>query len=290
MYHLENFLGNRFEKIRYIIDNEYNQMNNYINLIGSANYAFPSVLETMNTPFNLNPSEGSRGNRFFPLCKDIDALEEISEEYLQKLFQCQGYYCNIEAYSGTQANQIVYQSILKNGDNVIVMDPKSGGHVWNMRYKGLFQDNQRIKEVHIPKNIEIIECQVFKDSALKSIVIHGDINEMGSEVFAGCESLEKIVFLKGINTVPSWAFSSCNPLKNISLPESVQEMESGAFNSCKSLERIDIYDKCNLIADNAFEGCDKLTIYGIKGSYVEQYANEYNIPFGELDTTYEPTN
>lgn len=48
--------------------------------------------------------------------------------------------------------------------------------------------------------------------------------------------------------------------------------------------------KVEYIADNAFEGCDKLTIYGIKGSYAEQYANEHNIPFGELDTTYEPTN
>lgn len=37
------------------------------------------------------------------------------------------------------------------------------------------------------------------------------------------------------------------------------------------------------IADNAFEGCDKLTIYGIKGSYAEQYANKHDIPFEELN-------
>ena len=56
LYHLRNFLDGRFEKIQSIIDNEYTQMNEYINLIGSANYAFPSVLEALNTPFNLNPS------------------------------------------------------------------------------------------------------------------------------------------------------------------------------------------------------------------------------------------
>lgn len=97
-------------------------MNEYINLIGSANYAFPSVLEAMNTPFNLNPSEGSRRNRFFPLCDDIDELENMAEELLQNLFQCDGYASNIEAYSGTQANQIVYQAILQKNDTVIVMD------------------------------------------------------------------------------------------------------------------------------------------------------------------------
>lgn len=155
--------------------------------------------------------------------------------------------------------------------------------LWNRRYKGLFQDNQRIKEVHIPENIEIIECQVFKDSELKSIVINGEIKEIGSKVFSGCENLEKVVFQKGITTVPSWAFSRCNSLKNISLPERVQKIEPGAFYSCKSLERIDIYDKCTSIEDNAFEGCDNLTIYGIKGSYAEQYANEHNIPFSALN-------
>lgn len=177
MYHLENFLGNRFEKIRYIIDNEYNQMNNYINLIGSANYAFPSVLEAMNTPFNLNPSEGSRGNRFFPLCKDIDALEEIAEEYLQKLFQCQGYYCNIEAYSGTQANQIVYQSILKYGDNVVVMDPKSGGHVSHYYYLQTF-------------------CNIFSYSVNKDELI--DYNEIERL----CKSKKPKLLIAGASSYP----------------------------------------------------------------------------------------
>ena len=86
MYYLRNFLDDRFEKIYSVIENEYAQMNEYVNLIGSANYAFPSVLEAMNTPFNLNPSEGSRNNRYFPLCDNIDTLENMAEEWLQKLF------------------------------------------------------------------------------------------------------------------------------------------------------------------------------------------------------------
>lgn len=138
MYHLRNFLDDKFERLRSIIDNEYSQMNEYVNLIGSANYAFPSVLEAMNTPFNLNPSEGNRGNRYFPLCDDIDALENMAEEWLQKLFHCSGYTSNIEAYSGTQANQIVYQAVLKPNDTVIVMAPDAGGHVSHYHYLKTF--------------------------------------------------------------------------------------------------------------------------------------------------------
>lgn len=138
MYCLRNFLGDRFERIRSIIDNECFQMNEYVNLIGSSNYAFPSVLEAMNTPFNLNPSEGYRGNRFFPLCEDIDLLENMAEVWLNTLFDCDGYASNIEAYSGTQANQIVYQAVLKKGDNVVIMETNAGGHVSHLHYLKTF--------------------------------------------------------------------------------------------------------------------------------------------------------
>lgn len=131
-------MDDKFVRVRSIIDNEYSQMNEYVNLIGSANYAFPSVLEAMNTPFNLNPSEGSRGNRYFPLCDDIDALENMAEEWLQKLFHCNGYVSNIEAYSGTQANQIVYQAVLKQDDTVVIMAPNAGGHVSHYHYLKTF--------------------------------------------------------------------------------------------------------------------------------------------------------
>lgn len=138
MYNLKNFLDNKHARIASIIENEYQQMNSYINLIGSANYAFPSALDALNTPFNLNPSEGSRGKRYFPQCNDIDELETIAEELLQSIFRCPDYYCNIEPYSGTQANQIVYQSILKPNDNVIVMSPDAGGHVSHYHYLKTF--------------------------------------------------------------------------------------------------------------------------------------------------------
>lgn len=75
-------------------------------------------------------------------------------------------------------------------------------------------------------------------------------------------------------------------LKTIVLSRNISHIYSRAFENCTLLEKITIYDKIEYIADNAFEGCDKLTIYGIKGSYAEQYANEHNIPFEELDTIY----
>lgn len=77
-------------------------------------------------------------------------------------------------------------------------------------------------------------------------------------------------------------FSHCTALGEISLPKSIEKIASYAFEGCESLEKIVIYNNCVEIDDTAFEGCDKLTIYGIKGSYAEQYATEHNIPFTEI--------
>ena len=60
MYNLQNFLGDRFDRIQAIINNEHAQMNLYANLIGSANYSFPSVLEDL----HLVPDCMTRGCSF----------------------------------------------------------------------------------------------------------------------------------------------------------------------------------------------------------------------------------
>lgn len=57
---------------------------------------------------------------------------------LLKLFHCNGYSSNIEAYSGTQANQIVYQAVLKPNDAVVIMAPNAGGHVSHYHYLKTF--------------------------------------------------------------------------------------------------------------------------------------------------------
>ena len=107
--------------------------------------------------------------------------------------------------------------------------------------------------------------------------------------FSVCEQLETVNIPQSVTSIESYAFEWCTSLVSLELPNNIESIGAGAFRECSSLEKIIIYDKCTLIYDDAFNGCDKLTIYGIKGSYAEQYANEHNIPFEELDTIYEPT-
>lgn len=129
MYKIKKFLENKYERINAIIDNEYNIITKYACMIGSANYPFPSVMDALSLPFQQNPNEGFRNHRYFPKAENIDELEVYGEELIHRFFNNSEYHSNIEAYSGTQANQIVYNAILEKGDIILSLDSRAGGHI-----------------------------------------------------------------------------------------------------------------------------------------------------------------
>lgn len=147
-----------------------------------------------------------------------------------------------------------------------------------------------LKEINFTDSDMIINDFCFEGSGLESILLPNRLEKIPELAFSGCVQLETVNIPQSVTSINYSAFEWCTSLVSLELPGNIERIEECAFRECSSVEKIIIYDKVDYIADNAFNGCDKLTIYGIKGSYVEQYANEHNIPFGELDTTYEPTN
>lgn len=131
------FFGEEYSKINMIIDSFAQMQSDYINLIASASYPFPNVSRAQGIPLQILPIEGFIGSRFFPPYKCMDDLEIFGEEETLKLFKNpEGYRANIQPHSGTQANQIVYNAILKDGDVVLSMDPNSGGHISHKKMAG----------------------------------------------------------------------------------------------------------------------------------------------------------
>lgn len=131
MYILKRFLGDEFEHFNAII-NKYNlEQNTYINLTACVSYPFQEVLDVQSMPLATVPTEGTRGKRYFPSVNSIDEIENYAEELGLKLFQLQksSYKISIQPNSGTQANQIVYNAILNNGDTILALSPKDGGHI-----------------------------------------------------------------------------------------------------------------------------------------------------------------
>ncbi len=131
MYIIKEFIGDEFKKINDIIRSYSIDQNSFINMTACSSYPFTEVLDIQAMPFNTLPTEGTIGKRYFPICKSLDDIELYSEELALYIFSLNksDYRVSVQPNSGTQANQIVYNAILADGDTVLSLHPKDGGHI-----------------------------------------------------------------------------------------------------------------------------------------------------------------
>lgn len=131
MYILKRFLGNEFNKFNSIIDSYNCDQNSCINMAACISYPFQEIMDIQAMPFTTLPTEGTVGNRYFPICNSLDEIEIYAEELALDLFKLNkvNYRVSIQPNSGTQANQIIYNAILNDGDIVLSLSPKDGGHI-----------------------------------------------------------------------------------------------------------------------------------------------------------------
>lgn len=131
MYIMKRFLGEEFEKFNSIMDSYNHDQNFCINMAACISYPFQEVMDVQAMPFNTLPTEGTVGNRFFPMCSSLDDIENYAETLALNLFHLKwnDYHVSVQPNSGTQANQIIYNAILKDGDVVLSLNPKDGGHI-----------------------------------------------------------------------------------------------------------------------------------------------------------------
>lgn len=131
MFIVKRFLGNEYDRFNSIIEKYNFEQNAYINLTACTSYPFQEVLDVQSMPLATIPTEGVRGSRFFPDVESINDIECYAEYLALKLFGIHdtSYKVNIQPNSGTQANQIIYNAVLNDGDTVLSLNPKDGGHI-----------------------------------------------------------------------------------------------------------------------------------------------------------------
>lgn len=104
-------------------------------LLGSANLAFPETNFINDYLLDYNAAEGKRFQRIFPGCQELDLIEEYGAECLKKLFHAPQYFrFSFNPLSGTQANQIVYNAMLKPNSIILSLSLRSGGHMSHIDY------------------------------------------------------------------------------------------------------------------------------------------------------------
>ncbi|MCQ2856774.1 serine hydroxymethyltransferase [Helicobacter pylori] len=121
------FLEQSDSEIFELIFEEYKRQNEHLEMIASENYTFPSVMEAMGSILTNKYAEGYPNKRYYGGCEVVDRIESLAIERAKKLFNCQ--FANVQAHSGSQANNAVYHALLKPYDKILGMDLSCGGHL-----------------------------------------------------------------------------------------------------------------------------------------------------------------
>lgn len=98
-----------------------------IEMIPSENYVSEAVLATIGTVLTNKYSEGYAGKRYYGGNEHIDTVERLAIERAKALFGAE--HANVQAYSGSPANQAVYLALAQPGDRIMGLALTDGGHL-----------------------------------------------------------------------------------------------------------------------------------------------------------------
>ena len=106
---------------------ESQRQEDHVELIASENYVSRQVLAAQGSVLTNKYAEGYPGKRYYGGCEYVDLAETLAIERAKKLFGAP--WANVQAHSGSQANQTVYTAALRPGDTILGMALSMGGHL-----------------------------------------------------------------------------------------------------------------------------------------------------------------
>jgi glycine hydroxymethyltransferase len=109
------------------IGKELGRQREEIELIASENIVSRAVLEAAGSVLTNKYAEGYPAKRYYGGCQYVDIAENLAIERARKLFSCE--FANVQAHSGSQANQAVFLALIRPGDTILGMGIDHGGHL-----------------------------------------------------------------------------------------------------------------------------------------------------------------
>lgn len=148
--------------------------------------------------------------------------------------------------------------------------------------------------------ISTFDKDLFRSSAVKSIVAPKTLKTISENAIAWCKSLTTVdLSATAVTTIGKTAFSNCTALKTIKLPKTLKTVgerafthcsklttlsglnktkltavKNGVFEDCTALKTVVLPNTCKTIGDDAFWGCTKLSkiTFGSKTSKIGSWA------------------
>ena len=109
------------------VQNETRRQEEHIELIASENYTSPAVMQAQGSQLTNKYAEGYPGKRYYGGCEYVDVVEQLAIDRAKQLFGAD--FANVQANSGSQANQAVFFGLLQPGDTIMGMSLAEGGHL-----------------------------------------------------------------------------------------------------------------------------------------------------------------
>src|SRR5437667_2215056 len=114
MFHRTLTLAKSDPELWEAITAENRRQEEHIELIASENYTSPAVMQAQGSQLTNKYAEGYPGKRYYGGCEYVDVVETLAIERIKALFGAEA--ANVQAHSGSQANQAVFFAMLKPGD------------------------------------------------------------------------------------------------------------------------------------------------------------------------------
>ena len=109
------------------INQELTRQRDEIELIASENIVSRAVMQAQGSVMTNKYAEGYPGRRYYGGCQHVDVAENIAIDRAKQLFGCG--FANVQPNSGSQANQGVFQALVKPGETILGMSLDAGGHL-----------------------------------------------------------------------------------------------------------------------------------------------------------------
>ncbi|EEE37044.1 serine hydroxymethyltransferase [Rhodobacteraceae bacterium KLH11] len=120
-------LSDRDPELYGSITSELGRQRDEIELIASENIVSAAVMEAQGSVLTNKYAEGYPGRRYYGGCQFVDIAENLAIDRAKQLFGCD--FANVQPNSGSQANQGVFQALIKPGDTILGMSLDAGGHL-----------------------------------------------------------------------------------------------------------------------------------------------------------------
>ena len=115
------------KQIEKLIKAEVRRQSEGLEMIPSENHTSRDVLEALGSRLTDKYSEGYPGKRYYGGCEFVDEVENLARDRAKALFGVD--HANVQAYSGSPANQAIYFALVDPGDTVMGLHLYYGGHM-----------------------------------------------------------------------------------------------------------------------------------------------------------------